>query len=78
MAKFNFAGVKAVKEEPREGFEGRVDFYAIDENGQEMEGGRLFALLYRGVLFMYKNVSPKLGLKLDKKGRVVVEGVNDR
>lgn len=81
MSKFKFDGVRAEKDEAaridKDGkAEAGVVFYACDSAGKKLH--RLFAILSRGVLFMYKNVDPSLGLKLDKKGRIVVEGVNDK
>lgn len=79
---FNFDGIKAVKSKEaviraNGKKEAGVIFYAVDKEGKILEGGKLFALLYDGILYMYKDVSPSLGFRLDKMGRIVVEGVND-
>ena len=50
-----------------------VNLIACDGNGYRIPGGHILAVLPKGEIRLFQNVSNKLGFKLDKEGRVIVE-----
>lgn len=49
---------------------GRVILVAVDEKGDKLPGGRILTIS-RGGIVRALNVTDKLGLSLDDKGRIV-------
>jgi len=53
--------------------DGSVTLCAVDDNGKPVAAGNILDIGTNGKLYLYRSISPKLGLKLDSLGRIIVE-----
>ena len=50
-----------------------VKLRAFDKDGKTLSSGHIVAITNKGELRLCRNISEKLGLKLDKSGRIKIE-----